>query len=609
MSERRPMRPAGGPMGRGGFEKPKNFKVSIKRLVLFLKPQYPAIILALLFSAAATVLSVLAPGYINDITNEIFVAVFGIPIDMGEVGRIGVTLVIFYGATFLLNYVQSFLMAGVNQKTSKRMRGLIAKKINDVPLRYFDSRSYGDVLSRVTNDVDTIGQTLNQSVSTLISSVIMLGGVLIAMFVTRWEMALTALLTVPLGMLLMLLIVGKSQKYFIGQQNYLGELNGKIEETYAGQNVVKAFNAEQKVREDFDRTNRNLFNSAWKSQFLSGLMMPLMTFVSNLGYVAVAVVGVLLFINGRIAEPGIITSFFIYVRLFQNPINQIAQVANTLQSTAAAAERVFEFLDEPEQEDETGKPDAIENVTGRVEFRNVRFGYTPDREIIHNFSAVIEPGQKVAIVGPTGAGKTTMVNLLMRFYEVSGGEILIDGVPVSSVKREAVRSLFGMVLQESWLFSGTIRENIAYGKPDATDEEVEAAAKAAYAHSFIKRLPKGYDTVIAEDGGNISQGQRQLLCIARVMLVDPPMLILDEATSNIDTRTEILVQEAFQKMMEGRTSFVVAHRLSTIREADVILVMNQGHVVEQGTHQELLAKDGFYANLYNSQFARTEETA
>ena len=305
-------------------------------------------------------------------------------------------------------------MAGVNQKTSKRMRGLIAKKINDVPLRYFDSRSYGDVLSRVTNDVDTIGQTLNQSVSTLISSVIMLGGVLIAMFVTRWEMALTALLTVPLGMLLMLLIVGKSQKYFIGQQNYLGELNGKIEETYAGQNVVKAFNAEQKVREDFDRTNRNLFNSAWKSQFLSGLMMPLMTFVSNLGYVAVAVVGVLLFINGRIAEPGIITSFFIYVRLFQNPINQIAQVANTLQSTAAAAERVFEFLDEPEQEDETGKPDAIENVTGRVEFRNVRFGYTPDREIIHNFSAVIEPGQKVAIVGPTGAGKTTMVNLLLR---------------------------------------------------------------------------------------------------------------------------------------------------------------------------------------------------
>ena len=398
MIERRPMRPAGGPMGRGGFEKPKNFKASIKRLVLFLKPQYPAIILALLFSAAATVLSVLAPGYINDITNEIFVAVFGIPIDMGEVGRIGVTLVIFYGATFLLNYVQSFLMAGVNQKTSRRMRGLIAKKINDVPLRYFDSRSYGDVLSRVTNDVDTIGQTLNQSVSTLISSVIMLGGVLIAMFVTRWEMALTALLTVPLGMLLMLLIVGKSQKYFIGQQNYLGELNGKIEETYAGQNVVKAFNAEQKVREDFDRTNRNLFNSAWKSQFLSGLMMPLMTFVSNLGYVAVAVAGVLLFINGRIAEPGIITSFFIYVRLFQNPINQIAQVANTLQSTAAAAERVFEFLDEPEQEDETGKPDAIENVTGRVEFRNVRFGYTPDREIIHNFSAVIEPGQKVAFL-------------------------------------------------------------------------------------------------------------------------------------------------------------------------------------------------------------------
>ena len=601
MSERRPMRPAGGPMGRGGFEKPKNFKVSIKRLVLFLKPQYPAIILALLFSAAATVLSVLAPGYINDITNEIFVAVFGIPIDMGEVGRIGVTLVIFYGATFLLNYVQSFLMAGVNQKTSKRMRGLIAKKINDVPLRYFDSRSYGDVLSRVTNDVDTIGQTLNQSVSTLISSVIMLGGVLIAMFVTRWEMALTALLTVPLGMLLMLLIVGKSQKYFIGQQNYLGELNGKIEETYAGQNVVKAFNAEQKVREDFDRTNRNLFNSAWKSQFLSGLMMPLMTFVSNLGYVAVAVVGVLLFINGRIAEPGIITSFFIFVRLFQNPINQIAQVANTLQSTAAAAERVFEFLDEPEQEDETGKPDAIENVTGRVEFRNVRFGYTPDREIIHNFSAVIEPGQKVAIVGPTGAGKTTMVNLLMRFYEVSGGEILIDGVPVSSVKREAVRSLFGMVLQDTWLFNGTIRENVAYAKRDATDGEIEEACRAANADHFISTFAGGYDMVL-DDDTNLSGGQRQLLTIARAMVQDSPMLILDEATSNVDTRTEQLIQDAMDRLTAGRTSFVIAHRLSTIKNADLILVMKDGNIIEQGSHDDLLAADGFYASLYNSQF-------
>lgn len=601
MSERRPMRPAGGPMGRGGFEKPKNFKASIKRLLLFLKPQYPAIILALLFSAAATVLSVLAPGYINDITNEIFVAVFGIPIDMGEVGRIGVTLVIFYGATFLLNYVQSFLMASVNQKTSKRMRGLIVKKINDVPLRYFDSRSYGDVLSRVTNDVDTIGQTLNQSVSTLISSVIMLGGVLIAMFVTRWEMALTALLTVPLGMLLMLLIVGKSQKYFIGQQNYLGELNGKIEETYAGQNVVKAFNAEQKVREDFDRTNRNLFNSAWKSQFLSGLMMPLMTFVSNLGYVAVAVAGVLLFINGRIAEPGIITSFFIYVRLFQNPINQIAQVANTLQSTAAAAERVFEFLDEPEQEDETGKPDAIENVTGRVEFRNVRFGYTPDREIIHNFSAVIEPGQKVAIVGPTGAGKTTMVNLLMRFYEVSGGEILIDGVPVSSVKREAVRSLFGMVLQDTWLFNGTIRENVAYAKRDATDGEIEEACRAANADHFISTFAGGYDMVL-DDDTNLSGGQRQLLTIARAMVQDSPMLILDEATSNVDTRTEQLIQDAMDRLTAGRTSFVIAHRLSTIKNADLILVMKDGNIIEQGSHDDLLAADGFYASLYNSQF-------
>lgn len=470
-----------------------------------------------------------------------------------------------------------------------------------MPLRYFDSRSYGDVLSRVTNDVDTIGQTLNQSVSTLISSVIMLGGVLIAMFVTRWEMALTALLTVPLGMLLMLLIVGKSQKYFIGQQNYLGELNGKIEETYAGQNVVKAFNAEQKVREDFDRTNRNLFNSAWKSQFLSGLMMPLMTFVSNLGYVAVAVAGVLLFINGRIAEPGIITSFFIYVRLFQNPINQIAQVANTLQSTAAAAERVFEFLDEPEQEDETGKPDAIENVTGRVEFRNVRFGYTPDREIIHNFSAVIEPGQKVAIVGPTGAGKTTMVNLLMRFYEVSGGEILIDGVPVSSVKREAVRSLFGMVLQDTWLFNGTIRENVAYAKRDATDGEIEEACRAANADHFISTFAGGYDMVL-DDDTNLSGGQRQLLTIARAMVQDSPMLILDEATSNVDTRTEQLIQDAMDRLTAGRTSFVIAHRLSTIKNADLILVMKDGNIIEQGSHDDLLAADGFYASLYNSQF-------
>lgn len=594
-------RPSGGPMRRGGFEKPKNFKASIKRLILFLKPHFLTIVIALLFTAAATVLSVLAPGYVNDITNEIYVSVLGLPIDMKAVTRIGVTLLIFYGAGFLLNYAQSFLMAGVNQKTSKRMRNLISEKINRVPLKYFDTRSYGDVLSRVTNDVDTIGQTLNQSVSTLISSSIMLVGVLIAMFATRWEMALTALVTVPFGMIFIFAIVRVSQKYFVGQQKYLGELNGQIEETYSGQTVVKAFNAESRVQSAFDETNQKLFQSAWKSQFLSGLMMPLMTFIANLGYVAVAVVGVLLFINNSLSEPGVILSFFIYVRLFQNPINQLAQVANNLQSTAAAAERVFEFLDEPEQTDESEKPSAIADVRGRVEFRHVRFGYTPEREIIHDFSAVVEPGQKVAIVGPTGAGKTTMVNLLMRFYEVNGGEILIDGVPIRSVKRDAVRTLFGMVLQDTWLFEGTIRENVSYAKQDTTAEEIERACKAANADHFIHTFAGGYDMVL-DDETNLSGGQRQLLTIARAMVQNSPMLILDEATSNVDTRTEQLIQDAMDRLTSGRTSFVIAHRLSTIKNADLILVMKDGNIIEQGKHETLLAQNGFYASLYNSQF-------
>lgn len=612
-SAAKPRGPMGGPMGGGpmggarGGGKAKNFKASMGKLIKYLKPYAFWLVLALVFTAGATVLSVLAPSYIRKITIEIAVSIpskvfpNGLPINMTAVASIGVILVIFYLTSLLLNFLQSFIMAGINQGVSKSLRKKISQKINKVPLKYFDSHNTGDTLSRVTNDIDTIGQTLNQSVATLFSSVIMLVGVLIAMFVTCWQLSLTAVVTVPLSFILIMIIVKFSQKYFVAQQKQLGVLNGQIEENYSGQSVVKAFNGEAKAKETFDKTNDKLFKSTKNSQFFSGLMMPVMSFISNLGFVAVCVVGGILFIDGKI-DLGVITSFFIYIRLFQNPMMQISQAAGNLQHTAAAAERVFEFLDEPEQQDESGKTTVLKNVKGKVEFKNVKFGYDENKIIIKDFSAVVKPGQKVAIVGPTGAGKTTMINLLMRFYEINDGEILIDDVSINELKREDVRELFGMVLQDTWLFNGTIKENIVYSKENVTDEQIVKACEAANIDHFIRTLPNGYDMVL-EDDSNISSGQRQLLTIARAMIQNSPMLILDEATSNVDTRTEQLIQDAMDKVTKGRTSFVIAHRLSTIKNADLILVMKDGDIIESGTHAQLLEKDGFYSDLYNSQFA------
>ena len=502
------------------------------------------------------------------------------------------------------SFIQGWLMTGLSQKVCYDFRRQISQKIDRLPLAYFEKRTVGEVLSRITNDVDTLGQSLNQSITQLITSVTTMIGVLIMMLSISPRMTLIALLILPVSLALVLLVVRFSQKYFKAQQATLGVVNGQVEEIYSGHNVVKAFNREAVVLNDFNAANDKLYESAWKSQFLSGLMMPIMNFVGNLGYVAVAIVGSIFAANGTITI-GDIQAFIQYVKNFTQPIQQLSQVSNMLQSMAAAAERVFEFLNEPE-EGQTADPARRADpacIDGQVTFDHVKFGYTPDKTIIHDFSCTVKPGQKVAIVGPTGAGKTTMVKLLMRFYDVDEGCISVDGTPIQDLTRENLRQQYGMVLQETWLKSATVRDNISYGKPDATEEEIIEAAKASHAHSFIRRLPKGYDTVLSEDGGSLSQGQKQLLCIARVMLCLPPMLILDEATSSIDTRTELKIQNAFAKMMEGRTSFIVAHRLSTIREADVILVMRDGQIVEQGTHESLLAANGFYAELYNSQWA------
>ena len=608
-------RPARGPHGgpHGGprvAEKPENFGRAVKRLLRFLKPFYPAIIAALVFAALATVCSVAGPTLVQELTNTIQASFSLIPeqvfeLDMEKVLFYCFLLVGIYAASLVCSFIQSWLMAGVTQKNSRNMRRAVSEKINDMPLKYFDSHTVGDTLSLVTNDVDTIGQTLNQSVSTLVTATVMLVGCVIMMFVTNWVLAFTAIGASLIGFVFMFLIMGKSQKYFARQQAFLGEINGHIEESYAGHNVVKAYNAERKVKNTFNEINYRLYTSAWKSQFFSGIMMPLMTFIGNLGYVAVCVVGAVLFADGTI-QSGEIVAFMIYVRLFTSPLSQLAQAFTSIQSAAAAGERVFRFLDETSLADESGKTAYLpaDKVRGDVAFEHVRFGYDPDKIIIHDFSAEAKAGQKIAIVGPTGAGKTTMVNLLMRFYEINGGTLKVDGHPIDTVTRDSLRGNLGMVLQETWLKAGTVADNIAYGKPDATREEIIDAARRARAHSFICRLPQGYDTVIAEDGGNISQGQKQLLCIARVMLRKPPILILDEATSSIDTRTEVLVQDAFEELMKGRTSFIVAHRLSTIKNADQILVMKAGNIIERGTHEELLARGGFYANLYASQFAK-----
>lgn len=594
-----------GPSNRDLRGKADNFGLAMKKLILFMKPWYPIILLSLCLAACASICNILAPGFLSDFTNNIAVAAFGQKIDMSALLNTGIILICLYVGNALLNAIQTFIMAGVTQNVSKKMRTSISCKINKIPLAYFDKKAYGDTLSVVTNDVDTIAQTLESSVATLLQSVVLFVGVLIAMFVTRWEMALTVVLTVPISMVIVLLVVSKSQPMFVKQRSCLGELNGQIEENFSGQSIIKIFNAEDKKQREFDKVNTELLKNTWTAQFFSGLMMPAMSLVSNLGYVAVCVVGALLYKQDPVTMAGVIVSFFVYVRLFQNPINQLAQAFNQLQSTAAAAERVFALLEETEQSDESDKPKRIEKVKGEVEFRHVSFGYDPDRIIIKDFSAKVEPGMKVAIVGPTGAGKTTMVNLIMRFYEVTSGDILIDGVSVKDMKREEVRDMFSMVLQDTWLFEGTIRENIVYSKEGVTEQMLDDVAKASNIDYFIKALPDGYDTVLGEES-NVSGGQKQLITIARAMIQNSPMMILDEATSNVDTRTEELIQEAMDRLTAGRTSFVIAHRLSTIKNADMILVMKDGNIVEQGNHETLMEKNGFYASLYNSQFAQEE---
>jgi len=598
---RKQVGPGAGPGGKMAVsgEKAKDFKNTWKRLISYMGSYLPAIIIALLLAIVGTVFTIVGPGQIRNITDMITEGA-ATGIDLTAIGKIGIMLAILYTAGFLFNYMQGFIMATVTQKVSKKLRTEISEKINRLPLKYFDSTSHGDVMSRVSNDVDTIGQTLNQSLGSLVSGITQFLGALIMMLVINAVMTAAAIVATVIGFALMMLIIKMSQKYFKEQQRELGAINGHIEEIYAGHNVVKAYNGEKEAKKTFREINERLQSSACNSQFLSGLMMPLMNFVGNLGYVVVCIVGAVLAMNGSITF-GVIVAFMLYVRLFTQPLSNLAQAATHLQSAAAAGERVFAFIDEKELEDESGKQASIENANGDVEFTNVRFGYNEDKVIINDFSAGVKAGQKIAIVGPTGAGKTTMVNLLMRFYEINGGEIKIDGAPLSTLTRENVHDLFGMVLQDTWLFEGTIRENIVYNKNGVTDEQLIAVCKAANIHHFIKTLPNGYDTVLG-DNANLSAGQKQLITIARAMIQNAPMLILDEATSSVDTRTEVLIQEAMDKLMAGRTSFIIAHRLSTIKNADIILVMKDGDIIESGKHEELLAKNGFYAELYNSQF-------
>ncbi|MEA4964623.1 MAG: ABC transporter ATP-binding protein [Oscillospiraceae bacterium] len=593
------MGPGPGGMGRSG-EKAKEFKKTWGKLIAYCKPQLPAVIVALICAAIGAALSLVGPNKISDITNLITNG-FMTGIDIDGVVKICVTLVVIYALSATLSFSQGFIMATVTQRITKRLRSDVSQKINRLPIRYFNRTSTGDVLSRVTNDVDTIGQTMNQSIGTLVSAVTLLLGSLIMMLLTNVLMAVAAMGATVIGFTLMMVIMSKSQRYFSVQQENLGKMNGHVEEIYAGHNVVKVYNAQQAAKKGFDEINGKLCDSAFRSQFLSGLMMPIMMFIGNFGYVAVCVVGAVLAMNGSISF-GVIVAFMLYVRLFTQPLSQLAQAATSMQSTAAAAERVFEFLGEEEMADESQKSAPLTDVKGEVEFRHVRFGYEDsDVTVIHDFSAKATPGQKIAIVGPTGAGKTTMVNLLMRFHEIQSGEILIDGTPISELTRENVHDLFCMVLQDSWLFEGTIRENIVYCKKNVTDAELENACQAAGIHHFIKTLPHGYDTVL-NDESSLSAGQRQQITIARAMIQNAPMLILDEATSSVDTRTELQIQKAMDHLMESRTSFVIAHRLSTIKNADIILVMRDGDIIESGSHDELLAKSGYYAELYNSQF-------
>ena len=643
-----------GPMMQGG-EKAKNFKGTMSNLITYMRPFWVSIIIVLVFAIASTVFTIVSPRILGNITNQVVndytnralydqitsklpkgvtlpprttgaellkqappAMLKKIPanklatikaldfskrpgINFQKIADIALLLIVLYLLSTLFSYIQGWIMSGVSQKITYRFRRDISEKINRMPLKYFDTKTHGEVLSRVTNDVETVSQTLNQSMTQIVTSITMIVGILGMMFSISWLLTLVTLVILPFSFGFIGAVVKRSQKHFRNQQATLGKLNGHVEEMYSGHNVMKVFNGEKRSIEKFQTINRGLYESAWKSQFLSGLMFPIMNFIGNLGFVGVSVVGGWLAIRGSI-NIGDIQAFIQYVRQFNQPISQTANVANILQSTAAAAERVFEFLGEEEEIPQAEQPVELKSVKGAVEFDNVVFGYNPEKTIIKGFTASIQPGQRIAIVGPTGAGKTTMVNLLMRFYDVNQGSIKIDGIDIRDMRRSGVRKMFGMVLQDTWLFNGTIKENIAYSNPEATDEEILAAAKAAHVDRFVHSLPNGYDMVLNEEADNVSQGEKQLLTIARALLANPPMLILDEATSSVDTRTEVLIQKAMETLMEGRTSFVIAHRLSTIRDADLILVMDNGNIVEQGTHNELLSANGFYASLYNSQF-------
>ena len=602
-----------GPHGgmRGGA-KAKDFKGSLKKLVKYMSVYKVQMLFVAVFAVCGTVFNIVGPKILGKATTEIFNGLVskvsgGSGMDFGKIGQILLITLGLYVVSALCSFIQGMIMTGISQKTTYRLRKDITEKVNRMPMDYFDTKPVGEVLSRVTNDVDTLGQSLNQSATQLITSVTTLIGVLVMMLSISPLMTVVALLILPISVGLISFVMKHSQKYFSGQQEYLGNVNGQVEEVYSGHNVIKAFNKEDDVIREFDRTNDKLYESAWKSQFFSGMMMPVMQFVGNLGYVGVAILGGFLAIKKTI-EVGDIQSFIQYVRNFTQPIQQVAQVTNMLQLAAASSERVFEFLEEKEEDQTVEHPVSVEGLHGNVQFENVHFGYNPEKIIINDFSANVKEGQKIAIVGPTGAGKTTMIKLLMRFYDVNSGSIKIDGHDVRDFNRSELREMFGMVLQDTWLFHGTIMDNIRYGKLDATEEEVIQAAKAAHVHRFVQTLPGGYQMEINEEATNISQGQKQLLTIARAILADPKILILDEATSSVDTRTEVRIQKAMDNLMKGRTSFVVAHRLSTIRDADLILVMKDGDIIEQGTHTQLLAQNGFYAELYNSQFESTDQT-
>ena len=600
------------PKHKGGppiaMEKAKDFKGTVKKLWRYLSKYKIALIIVILFTIASTIFSVVGPKILGNATTELFNGVIskytgGAGINFTKIGKILLFLLVLYICSAIFSYIQGIIMTNISQKLAYRLRKEVSKKINKLPMKFYDNKTHGEILSVITNDIDTLSQNLNIEATQVISSVATIIGILIMMFSIDWIMTLVALLTLPLSIVIIAFIMKKSQGYFKSQQDYLADVNGEVEEMFSNQNVIRVFNAENKMISKFEYDNNKLADVAWKSNFVSGLMHPIMNFVGNLGYVVIAILGSYFAIIGRITV-GNIQSFIQYTKNFTNPIAQIAQISNMLQSMVAASERVFEFLDEEEEKEKNKKFIPTNKIEGSVEFKNVKFGYNQDKIIINDFSAKVKPGQKIAIVGPTGAGKTTIVKLLMRFYDLNSGEILVDGHNINDYKKEDIRGLFGMVLQDTWLFNGTVMENIRYGRLEATDDEVIEACKMAHVHHFIQTLPDGYNMILNEETTNISGGQKQLLTIARAILADPKILILDEATSSVDTRTEILIQKAMDKLMEGRTSFIIAHRLSTIKNADLILVMDSGDIVEQGTHEELLKKNGFYAKLYNSQFEK-----